>query len=293
MPYKILNLQLFAEEGMADSGLATTSAENVSTDGVATEGATDQIATGAESNIPGWDELIKGQYKKEYNQAVKDAVNKRFKNQRNLQGQIDSIDPMVRALAQKYGVNPNADGSIPIDALTKMVMDDNSMYEQEAFERGMSVQDLKEMKRLEVENRQLRSANQRTREEQEWEGIVSQAENLKQMYPNFDLDEEMSNEQFGRLLATMQNSGFPDPVRAAYEAVHREEIMGGAMAYAVQQTQQKISNSIQSGMNRPIENGSRNQSSGTIGAIDPSKLTLAQMRDIKMRAERGEKISFG
>ena len=293
MPYKFLNLQLFAEEGMADSGLATTSAENVSTDGVATEGATDQIATGAESNIPGWDELIKGQYKKEYNQAVKDAVNKRFKNQRNLQGQIDSIDPMVRALAQKYGVNPNADGSIPIEALTKMVMDDNSMYEQEAFERGMSVQDLKEMKRLEVENRQLRSANQRTREEQEWEGIVSQAENLKQMYPNFDLDEEMSNEQFGRLLATMQNSGFPDPVRAAYEAVHREEIMGGAMAYAVQQTQQKISNSIQSGMNRPIENGSRNQSSGTIGAIDPSKLTLAQMRDIKMRAERGEKISFG
>ena len=107
------------------------------------------------------------------------------------------------------------------------------------------------------------------------------------------VDEEMSNEQFGRLLATMQNSGFPDPVRAAYEAVHREEIMGGAMAYAVQQTQQKISSSIQSGMNRPIENGSRNQSSGTIGAIDPSKLTLAQMRDIKMRAERGEKISFG
>lgn len=293
MPYKFLNLQLFAEEGMADSGLATTSAENVSSDGVATEGSTDQIATGTESNIPGWDELIKGQYKKEYNQAVKEAVNKRFKNQRNLQGQIDSIDPMVRALAQKYGVNANPDGSIPIDALTRMVMDDNSLYEQEAFERGMSVQDLKEFKRLEAENKQLRSANQRTREEQEWDGIVSQAESLKNVYPNFDLDEEMSNPNFGRLLATMQNSGFPNPVQTAYEAVHREEIMGGAMAYAVQQTQQKISNSIQSGMNRPIENGSRNQSAGSIGAVDPSKLTKAQLNDIKMRAERGERISFG
>lgn len=294
MPYKFLNLQLFAEEGMADSGLATTSAENVSTDGVATEGATDQIATGVEDqpSIPTWDDLIKGQYKKEYNQAVKDAVNKRFKNQRNLQGQIDSIDPMVRALAQKYGVNPNADGSIPIEALTKMVMDDNSIYEQEAFERGMSVQDLKEMKRLEAENMQLRNANQRTREEQEWDGIVSQAESLKNVYPTFDLDEEMSNPNFGRLLATMQQSGFPNPVQTAYEAVHRDEIMGGAMRYAVEQTQQKISSSIQSGMSRPIENGSRNQSSGTIGSIDPSKLTKAQLNDIRKRAERGERISF-
>ena len=292
MPYKFLNLQLFAEEGMADSGLATTSAENVSTDGVATEGATDQIATGEESTVPTWDELIKGQYKKEYNQAVKDAVNKRFKNQRNLQGQIDSIDPMVRALAQKYNVNPNADGSIPIDALTKMVMDDNSMYEKEAFERGMSVQDLKELKRLEVENAQLRSANQRTREQEEWNMIEAQSESLKQIYPDFDLDLEMANPQFGRLLATMQSSGFPNPVQTAYEAVHREEIMGGAMRYAVTQTEQKISNSIQSGMRRPKENGSGNQAAASIGATDPSKLTMAQLQDIKKRAERGERISF-
>lgn len=292
MPYKFLNLQLFADEGMSDSGIDSTPAENVSTDGVATEGGTDQIATGEESAVPTWDELIKGQYKKEYNQAVKDAVNKRFKNQRNLQGQIDSIDPMVRALAQKYGVQTNADGSIPIDQLTKVVMDDNSMYEEEAFQRGMSVQDLKELKRLEAENKQLRSANQRTQEQQEWDMIVSQGEALKQIYPDFDLDMEMSNAQFGRLLATMQSSGFPNPVQTAYEAVHREEIMGGAMRYAVAQTEQKISNSIQSGMRRPKENGSGNQASASIGASDPSKLTLAQLQDIKKRAERGERISF-
>ena len=295
MPYKFLNLQLFAEEGMSDSGIDSTPAENVSTDGVATEGATDQIATGVEDqpSIPGWDELIKGQYKKEYNQAVKDAVNKRFKNQRNLQGQIDSIDPMIRALAQKYNVNANADGSIPIDALTKMVMDDNSIYEEEAFQRGMSVQDLKELKRLEAENAQLRSANQRTREQEEWNMIESQSESLKQIYPDFDLEMEMTNPQFGRLLATMQNSGFPNPVQTAYEAVHREEIMGGAMRYAVTQTEQKISNSIQSGMRRPKENGSGNQASASIGATDPSRLTLAQLQDIRQRAERGERISFG
>ena len=290
MPYKFL-IQLFAEESSV-SGIDSTSAENVSTEGVATESATDQIATGTEGQ-PTWDDLIKGQYKKEYNQAVKDAVNKRFKNQRDLQGQIDSIDPMIRALAQKYNVNANEDGSIPIDALTKMVMDDNSMYEEEAFQRGMSVQDLKQLKQLEAENRILKSANQRTEEQREWDVIVAQGEALKEIYPDFDLDMEMGNAQFGRLLATMQRSGFPNPVQTAYEAVHREEIMGGAMRYAVAQTEQKISNSIQSGMRRPVENLSQNQSAAAMPAVDPSRLTLEQIRDIKNRAERGEKISFG
>lgn len=289
MPYKFL-IQLFADESV--SGIDSTPAENVSSDGVATEGTTDQVATGAETQ-PTWDELIKGQYKKEYNQAVKDAVNKRFKNQRDLQGQIDSIDPMVRALAQKYGVNANEDGSIPIEALTKMVLDDNSMYEEEAFQRGMSVQDLKQLKQLEAENKALRSANQRTEEQKEWDAIVSQGEALKQIYPEFDLDMEMGNAQFGRLLATMQRSGFPNPVQTAYEAVHREEIMSGAMRYAVSQTEQKISNSIQSGMRKPTENLSTSQSAATVPGSDPSRLTLAQIQDIKKRAERGERISFG
>lgn len=291
MPYLKFNLQLFGEEGMSESGFDTTSAENVSTDGVATEGGTDQIATGTDQQ-PTWDELIKGQYKKEYNKAVKDAVTKRFKNQRDLQSQIDMIDPMVKALAQKYGVNPNPDGSIPIDALTRMVTDDNSLYEEEAFQRGMSVEDLKQLKQLEAENRQLRSANQRNAEQEEWNNIVNQAEELRQTYPEFDLDSEMGNEQFGRLLATMQRSGFPNPVRTAYEAVHRDEIMGGAMQYAVKQTEQKMVNSIQSGLRRPVENGTSNQASGTIAAVDPSRLTKAQLDDIKRRAERGERITF-
>lgn len=291
MPYKFLNLQLFAEEGTSvESGFTTTeTAESV--EGVATEGTTEQVAP--VENQPSWDDLIKGQYKDDYNRAVKEAINKRFKNQRNLQGQIDAIDPMIKALAQKYGITNNADGSIPIDALTKMVMDDNSMYEEEAFQRGMSVQDLKQLKQLEAENMQLKRANQRTAEQEEWEGIVAQAEAAKAIYPTLDLDTEMQNEQFGRLLATMQRSGFPNAVQVAYEAVHRDEIMGGAMRYAVQQTEAKISNSIQSNMRRPIENGATNRATATVGDIDPSKLTLAQINDIKKRAERGEKISFG
>lgn len=293
MPNNFLNLQLFADGDMAGSDMSTgdvanPTAENAVADGVATEGNAEQVATVEES----WDSMIKGKYKKEYDAAVKNAVNKRFKNQQNLQRQIDSIDPIVRQLASKYGISAAADGSIPIDQLSAKLNEDDSMYEQEAFERGMSVQDLKQLKALENENRMLRMNNQRTAEQQEWDDIISQGDATKEVYPEFDLDVEMQNPQFGRLLATMQKSGFPNAVQTAYEAVHRDEIMGGAMRYAVAQTEQKIANSIQSGMRRPQENGTSQQSSSTIGNVDPSKLTREQIADIKRRAERGERVIF-
>ena len=294
---KHFNLQLFGEEGAAVADVSSDSGVATGDSAVTSEVSSEEQVAPAEVTDQGvpeesWDDLIKGRFKKEYNSAVKDAVAKRFKNQKDLQSQIDNIDPMIRALAQRYGVQANTDGSIPIDALTRQVMDDNSMYEQEAFERGMSVNDLKQMKALERENQQLRRMSERSQEQREWDAVVEQGEKVKAVYPDFDLDAEMQNPMFGRVLATMQKSGFPNAVQTAYEAVHRDEIMGGAMRYAVAQTEQKISNSIQSGMRRPQENGTSHQSASTVGNFDPSKLTKAQIDDMKRRAERGERIVF-
>ena len=288
MPKLFLDLQLFGDEGMAEGDLANPSAEVSEGDGVATETQEQPVATADE-----WDTLIKGKYKEQFGKAVSDAVNKRFKNQKDLQGQIDAIDPVIQAIAQRYGVAPDANGRIPIDALSDKVLNDNDLYEKEAFERGMSVDDLKQHKSLERENAQLKRATQMTQEQREWQDIEAQGEALKEMYPSFDLDTEMLNAEFGKSLAFFKSSGmYPDPVRRAYELVHRDEIMGGAMQYAVQQTQQKISNSIQSGMSRPQENGTSQAAAGAPTALDPSKLTKEQIEDIKRRAARGERITF-
>ena len=288
MPKQLLNLQLFGEEGAADAGeVAVSTAEVSESEGVATQTEEQPVAQADE-----WDTLIKGKYKEQYGKAVNDAVNKRFKHQKDLQGQIDAIDPVIRAIAQRYDVKADALGNIPINVLQEKVLNDNSLYEQEAYERGMSVEDLKQMKSLERENAQLRRASQYTEEQREWDGLLAQGEELKQTYPAFDMDNEMLNPQFGKLLATFQRSGFPNAVQIAYETVHRDEIMGGAMQYAVQQTQQKISNSIQSGMTRPQENGTSQTAAGAPTALDPSKLSREQIEDIKRRAARGERITF-
>ena len=289
MPNIFLNLQLFGEEGSAEGGdLANPVAETSAESGVATAEVEEPVAPAEDE----WDTLIKGKYKEQYGKAVNDAVNRRFKNQKDLQGQIDAIDPVIRAIAQRYEVQADADGRIPIDVLTDKVMNDNSLYEKEAFERGMSVEDLKQIKSLERENAQLKRATRQTAEQREWEELVEQGNALKGMYPAFDIETEMLNPDFGRLLATLKRSGFANPVQTAYETVHRDEIMGGAMQYAVEQTKQKISKSIQSGMSRPQENGTSNAAAGTPTSLDPSKLSKSQIEDIKRRAARGERITF-
>ncbi|MBR3635919.1 MAG: hypothetical protein IKN47_06960 [Lachnospiraceae bacterium] len=289
MPTIFLNLQLFGEEGSADAGeIAGSTAEVSAGEGVATQTEEQPVAQADD-----WETLIKGKYKEQYGKAVNDAVNKRFKHQKDLQGQIDAIDPVIRAVAQRYGIQADANGNIPIAALSDKVLNDNDLYEKEAFERGMSVEDLKQMKSLERENAQLRRATMQTQEQRQWEDLVAQGEELKQLYPSFDMDNEMLNPEFGKNLAFFKSSGiYPDPVRRAYELVHRDEIMSGAMQYAVQQTQQKISNSIQSGMTRPQENGTSQQAAGAPTALDPSKLSLKEIHEINQRAARGEKITF-
>ncbi|MBR5816558.1 MAG: hypothetical protein IKY38_03925 [Anaerotignum sp.] len=49
------------------------------------------------------------------------------------------------------------------------------------------------------------------------------------MYPNLNLMEEFGNPQFVKLL----DSGVG--VKAAYQAVHFDELMGGALQYTAQQ----------------------------------------------------------
>ena len=307
MPYKDFDLQLFGEEGadmagadIGSSGIATADAGNLGAEGVATGSTGEQVApAGMDQNVETapqveetWDDLIKGKFKKDYDKAIKSAINKRFKNDRGLQSQIDSIDPIVRAMADRYGVKPNPDGSIPIAALQAAIDNDNSFYEKEAFERGISVEELKRSKQMEREISMLKNQQAQSERDRQWQEGVTQAEATKQMYPNFDLDTEMSDPNFGRLLATMQKAGMPNAVQTVYEVIHKDEIMSGAMAFTAQKVAAKVANSVQSGMSRPSENGVGQQSTASVGAVDPSKLTRAQIDDIKMRAARGERITF-
>lgn len=294
---RFLLLQLLAEEGaQADTGFAA--GDSGATEGAESAGAGAETSEGQEAAPPQdqapqtLDDLFKSnkQLKIEYDNRVSQAIQKRFKHQKDLQGQIDSWQPTLNLLAQRYGVKAGDDGNLDMAALQKAIDDDNSMYEDEAFKRGMNVEDYKHMRQLEMQNADLMRRQQEAQEEEhnreEFNKLVAESEQLKQIYPDFDLNTEMSNPDFGRLVAVNI------PVRTAYEIVHHDEIMAGTMQYAVKKTKSNISKAIQSGSQRPQENGTSRTASGDAGALDPSKLTMSDFARIKQEAERGKRITF-
>ena len=166
---------------------------------------------------------------------------------------------------------------------------DDESYREEAMEKGITVEQLKEMKKLEREVLQLRR-NESRRDEQDrinrditnWK---NQAESLKEIYPNFNLDTEIEDPQFFSLLRNNVD------VRTAYEVIHRDEILGGAMQYAAQTAAKRVADSVAANSKRPVENGVTSQ--GAVNSqTDVNKLTKAQREEIERRVARGERITF-
>ena len=113
----------------------------------------------------------------------------------------------------------------------------------------------------------------------------SEAENVKNIYPGFDFETELSNPKFTRLL------GSGVSVKTAFEALHMDDIMGGAMAYTANKVSKKITDNIRARGARPVENGSNQAAAATI-KNDVTKLTAKDRAEIAKRVRNGEKISF-
>ena len=145
------------------------------------------------------------------------------------------------------------------------------------------------MQKLERENAHVKAARQQQERQQQqdqvWADWMQQAEQVKAMYPGFNLQRELDNADFGRML------GAGVSVKAAFEALHHEEIMAGAMQYTAKTIAKKTADGIASRNNRPVENGLGAQASANVRA-DVSKLTKADRAEIARRVARGERIVF-
>jgi hypothetical protein len=136
---------------------------------------------------------------------------------------------------------------------------------------------------------------QRTLQEQKIqehiEKLEQQGENLKKVFPSFDLRAELKNPTFARLTAP----GVGLSVEDAYYAVHRNEIQAASMQAVAQMTAQKISNAIQSGSRRPDEAGISSQApSVTTFDYHKSKEQREALKKRILEAKaRGEKVYPG
>ena len=322
MDKNFLNLQLFAEGGAAaaggDGGAAAGAGDATgvtapdagerrqkrvnpladvkygvqpedNADGeVAATGMTEAANTAEQTDgKKSFKDLIKGEYKDDADAWAQELIRNRFKQNGEMEERMNALNPLLEALGKLHNVDPT-----DIKQLTDVVMNNDSLYEEEAMQRGMTVDTLKAIKQMERENETLKQREQQsiaeTRMRQHFDALAHQAEEAKQYYPGLDLMAEMNNPTFARLTAP----GVGVDVRTAYEVVHRDELRGAEMQFAAQKSAERMANAVRANGMRPVENGMNSRQNASPVKTDPRTLTKADREEIKRRVLRGEKISF-
>jgi hypothetical protein len=229
-------------------------------------------------------EMIKGEYKDLYDQRVQDTVQKRLKGTKETVERYEALAPTPEMLAKKYGVDAN-----DIKALNKAIEEDDAYYEEEALEKGITVDQLKSIRKMERENadlkRQMQEQSRRENASKLYTAWMDQAQQAKSVYPSLDLETELKNPKFVDLLRSNVD------VKTAFEVLHKDEIIPAAMQYTAKAVEQKIANRMIANGARPTENGNSSQSASVVKS-DVSTLTKADRAEINRRVMRGEKISF-
>lgn len=273
-----LNLQLFAEGGDGGAGDGTGTGETGQDAADQTGGNTKQDAAAERKAQYA---KFKADFKDEYDAEVQGIVNGRLKKARDFEKSANEYRTktagILEALAAKYDVNPE-----DVDGIAAAVEEDNSYYEQEALDRGMDVRELRHLKNVENENRRIREEQMYRAQVDEWN---RQAQQVQQVYPQFNLRDAMEDDQF-RFLA---NKGVD--LKTAFEITHKDEVIAAAMKYASDQTAEKMRVTAQQNAERPDENVRAGGGAVKTG-VDPGKMSLTELEGYFDRARSGERITF-
>lgn len=233
-----------------------------------------------------FENMIKGDYKDEFDSRVQKIVQGRIGDTKELQDQNAKMQPIIDMMSRKYGVDASN-----IDALTKAIQEDDSIFQDEAAKKGMSVEQYKEYRKMESENEHLRLALQqqeaRQKGEKTYQDWMQQGEELKEKYglSNFSFEEELQNPDFCNMLKNGVS------VEAAYKAMHFDEMLGGAMAATAKNVSSQVAKNIQARASRPVE-GAVNSQPGAIVKANVSQLSKADRAEIARRVAEGETIQW-
>lgn len=275
-----INLYLFGEggEGAAEGGQA----EGVTADPTATEGVNaDPTATeDRQAQYAKFKKDFEAEHKAEVQGIVKDRLKKSSKENADLSNKLKASAPIIEALAKKYGVDAS-----DYEGIMNAFESDDGNLEAEAYKRDMSVDQLRQFRKIERENQILREAEEERRKQALFAQWDREAEELRTIYPSFDVAAEQENEQFVKLLC----AGVP--MRTAYEVAHKDEIIRNAMSFTANKTAEKVANSVRANASRPSENGLSSQAAA-VSAVDVNKLTREQIEAYKQRALNGDRIDF-
>lgn len=216
--------------------------------------------------------------KKENDKRTQKAVQSRVHQMnKSMQGKNQIIDKLMVA----HGVKDIKELEAKLD---------DSLAEEFSIRNGVDSEIGKEMLRLRLGEKQRNDAEayyqSRERADRQYNAWMEEAQALRELYPDMDLNKELENPEFVRLL-TASDEQYRMPMKKIYELIHHDDIIKAtekrvASAYA---------QSVNANISRPIENGVGNNSAVSSNS-DVSKLTRKERAELAKRASLGETISF-
>lgn len=220
-----------------------------------------------------------GKYHEIYGQQISNAIQERFKNQADYQGQIKGYEDAVAPLFSRYGLEAG-----DVEGLQQALAVDEDLYRAEAEEKGIDVKQLMHNKQLEAEAERGRRITAEYEEQQRvnamFKGWESEAEEMRQAFPNFDLNQEIkSNDRFFKLLTAGVS------VIEAFAATHLNDIMQGFGQEQSSKATNQVVNSIKQQASRPIESA-MSHSPATEKRVDISNLSDADIDEIMRRVDQ-------
>lgn len=261
-------LQLLAEGG-SEGGAADNGGQQTA------EAGTEQQPENLDAEF---DAMVKGdgKFREVYGKRVQKAVFDRMKTTKASVDRLNSFAPAFEVLAARYGISPDD------PALAEKIAQDTGLLDEVALRNGRDAQTEMEIQRYKAQSEQANAMIQRILADQQMDKWMQEAEELKQRYPDFSLEEQMENPAFADLL---QNHHVT--MEGAYLALNHDSVI----QQTVRRTEKRAADAVAAGKNRPRENGMGSQA-GAAMSKDPMQMTKEEFRRWEEAVSRGERVSF-
>lgn len=274
-----LNLRMFDGEGGGE-GSAAIGAEAAAPE--TTEGQ--QAEQTPEEREKAFNDMINGDFRDLFDARMQKAIKERVGEVKQLQQQLQQQNDVIGLVAKKYGISTDKMGDI-----REALESDDVFWEEAAADQGMTVDSYKKMVKLEAENEALHKAREEAERKNQKDAVFQkwdrEAEELKRMYPQFDLQSEIQDKRFLDLM------GAGIDMRTIYETLHHDEILPALMQQTAKAATKQQAAAARSGQMRPAENGMSSRPAAQT-VKDPAKMTKEERQEYARRAARGEIITF-
>lgn len=228
-------------------------------------------------------ERIKGDDKKFFDESVQNVINKRFKETKNMEATLNSIQPLLNAIAEDYGIT-DVNNS---EAIVNAYLNNEQRIVERATKNGLSVENQKLIDSMQSELdslRQKEAVKQQAANEQalrsKWDD--ESREIVESIDSDFNLEEAFQNDEFYNCVVK-QNLPLKMAYFCAFEDKYNENL--------AKKAEKEVTDRIKARGSRPPENGSQAQATASSN-FNVSNLTREQRADMARRAERGERVGF-